>query len=144
MSLPRLRSRQPPVVVVKPKAKRFAPSSDDDHRHYHDANGTAWRPRRHDSSRIDTKLALALSAWRLAHAELPQVRFYERPVPARIDISGAALLLRWEAGKPRIEVCSGPVVWITGQVDAVALVSITGDEGTLRQLGKHIAERLQS
>jgi hypothetical protein len=50
--------------------------------------------------------------------------------------------LRWEAGTPRIEIASGPAVWIVGQVHAVALLTIDGDEGALRQLGLSIAERL--
>ena len=48
------------------------------------------------------------------------------------------LPLPWPAG----EVASGPAIWIVGQVDAVALLTIDCDEAELRKLGLSIAERL--
>jgi hypothetical protein len=140
MASPRRRSA--PQIVVKPRPRFAASSTEDSGRHFHDQSGTSWRPRRHDGARLDTKLALALSGWRLAHGEMPSVRFFSHPVPARIDLDGAGLLIRWEGAMPRIEIASGPAVWIVGQVDAVALVSISGDEGALRQLGIYIAEAI--
>jgi hypothetical protein len=122
---------------------RFIPSKPHDGgQHFHDRNGTTWPARRHHISGPDGRLAEALASWPSLHnGEMPRVTFYATP-PERLDLAGPAIVIRWGSDGVRIEMTEGGSVWLLDDVDAAAVV--TAGEGELRQLGLHIAERLQA
>jgi hypothetical protein len=72
---------------------------------------------------------------------MPRVTFYATP-PERLDLAGPAIVIRWGSDGARIEMTEGGSVWLLD--DVAAAVVVTAGEGELRQLGLHIAERLQA
>jgi hypothetical protein len=69
------------------------------------------------------------------------VAYYGNPVPARLDIPGPAVIVRWEGGIPRVEMTEGGSAWLVGGLEAAATITLASG-AELRELGRYLAEAL--